>query len=160
MPRAGDSHAEMVRALDILVSRKQMQAYFQRISTEAGIELPAGECWLLAQARRQGSLEVGELVGRLGAHRERIQCARADLITKGLLAIKRGDCSEDERVELTAAGREAADRVVACVRRRLQSVLDGWSPEQHSDLVQLLNEFAAEVVPASQLLRHRNLEVM
>ena len=39
MPRPPDSLAEIIRALGVLVGRKQMRAYLERVATEAGVDL-------------------------------------------------------------------------------------------------------------------------
>ena len=36
-----------MRALGVLVGRKQMLAYLQRLATEAGVDLPLPDCWVL-----------------------------------------------------------------------------------------------------------------
>ena len=47
---------------------------------------------------------------------------------------------------LTAAGRDALDRLVAARRERLAELLDGWSPEREAELAALLTRMAREVV--------------
>ena len=60
---------------------------------------------------------------------------------------QRGLCGADMR--LTDAGVETADRLTSAVRERLETLLEGWSPEQYPDLVHLLDHFAAEIVSGS-----------
>jgi DNA-binding MarR family transcriptional regulator len=47
---------------------------------------------------------------------------------------------------LTPAGREAVEKLVAARRASLARLLDGWSPDQHVDLAQLLTRLATELV--------------
>ena len=55
-------------------------------------------------------------------------------------------------LQLSPAGAEIADRITAAVRDRLEGLLEGWSPEQYPDLVQLLDHFAAEIVSGSTVV--------
>ena len=47
-------------------------------------------------------------------------------------------------VVLTAAGRDALERLVAARRERLAELLDGWSPEREADLAALLTRMARD----------------
>ena len=47
---------------------------------------------------------------------------------------------------LTAAGRDALDRLVAARRERLAELLDGWSPEREAELAALLTRMARDTV--------------
>jgi DNA-binding MarR family transcriptional regulator len=47
---------------------------------------------------------------------------------------------------LTPAGSAAADRVFAARREGLERLLDGWSPEQHADLAQMLDRLSRALV--------------
>jgi DNA-binding MarR family transcriptional regulator len=47
---------------------------------------------------------------------------------------------------LTPAGSAASDRVFAARREGLERLLDGWSPEQHADLAQMLDRLARALV--------------
>ena len=51
-----------------------------------------------------------------------------------------------EGVVLTAAGRDALDRLVAARRQSLAELLDGWSPEREAELAALLTRMASETV--------------
>ena len=46
---------------------------------------------------------------------------------------------------LTPAGQEAVEKLVAARRASLARLLDGWSPEQHHDLAELLTRLANEL---------------
>ena len=51
-----------------------------------------------------------------------------------------------EAVVLTAAGRDALERLVAARRERLAELLDGWSPEREAELAALLTRMARDIV--------------
>jgi DNA-binding MarR family transcriptional regulator len=151
MPRGDDSQVEIIRALGVLVGRQRMRAYLERVAAEAGVDLPLNECWVLVQIRR-GYNDPVFLGERSGASPQAVESTLADLADKGLVKHSTGDDTSGIPVELTESGSAIADTLVATVRDRLEKLLDGWSPEQYPDLLSLLNQFAAEVIPARQPL--------
>jgi DNA-binding MarR family transcriptional regulator len=152
-----------------------MRAYLERVAAESGIELPVAQCWLLVQYRRHGSPDLGELAERHRVPIEALESALSELDREGLVATRdaehdggtgsvdrtsarstdltpaRDGADMGGRFTLTTAGAEVADRLIANVRSRLEGLLAGWSPEQYPDLVKLLTEFAAEVVPQGRV---------
>jgi hypothetical protein len=120
-----------------------MRDYLQRLAIEAGVDLPLNECWVLVQLRR-GCNDIPALCERSGAPAEAIESTLATLAGKGLIT--------NPPAQLTDGGTVIADRLLATVRDRLDKLLDGWSPEQYPDLVHLLSEMAAEVIPARESL--------
>ena len=74
------------------------------------------------------------------------------LVQKGLAARPPAGDPLDGSLALTEHGAEVADLLLGTVRDRLEKLLDGWSPDQYSELGHLLNQFAAEVIPAREPL--------
>ena len=139
-PRSPDSLAEIARALSVLIGRKRMLEYLRRLTTEAGVDLPLADGWVLVQLRRNPSWDRAALLAL--AHEQKISAedvdaAERDVVAKGLLT---------KDLQLTPTGTEIADRLRATLRARLEVLLDGWSPEQYPDLVRLLDQFSAEIV--------------
>jgi EmrB/QacA subfamily drug resistance transporter len=151
MPRGDDSLAEIVRALGVLVGRQRMRAYFERVAVEAGVDIPINECWVLVQLRR-GYSDPLVLSERSGAPPDTVHSTFDALVQKGLVARAGNGEAVDGSVQLTQRGTAIADTLLANVRDRLEKLLEGWSPEQYSDLSNLLNQFAAEVIPARESL--------
>jgi EmrB/QacA subfamily drug resistance transporter len=142
-PRSPDSLAEIGRALSVLVGRQKMIAYFARVASEAGVDLPLASCWVLVELRRHPGLSEADL--RALAVRQKMT---SEAIDSAIQDVKdRGLC--DAELRLTDAGVETADVLTAAVRARLETLLEGWSPEQYPDLVELLDHFAAEIVSGS-----------
>jgi EmrB/QacA subfamily drug resistance transporter len=151
VPRGDDSLAEIVRALGVLVGRQRMRSYFERIAIEADVDLPINECWVLVQLRR-GYRDPLVLSERSGASPEVIHSTLDALTQNGLIARPTAGDAQDGSLQLTERGTAIADTLLSTVRDRLEQLLEGWSPEQYSDLGRLLNEFAAEVIPARESL--------
>ena len=62
-PRSGDSLSEILRALSVLVGRQQMRQWLDRVASDAGMDLPIADGWVLVQLRR-GRSEPPILGGR------------------------------------------------------------------------------------------------
>ena len=139
-PRNADSLAEIGRALSVLVGRPKMVAYFARVASEAGVDLPLPSCWVLVQLRRDPGLDEPALRAIAEQNKltpEATEDALKDVKSRGLVGAD---------LKLSPAGAEIADRITTAVRQRLEGLLEGWSPEQYPELVQLLDHFAAEIV--------------
>jgi DNA-binding MarR family transcriptional regulator len=128
-----------------------MRAYLERVAAEAGVDLPINECWVLAQLRR-GYTDPRVLSERSGAPPDAVRSTLDKLVEKGLATRPAAGDTLDGSVELTERGGAIADKLLTTVRDRLEKLLEGWSPDQYADLGNLLNEFAAEVIPAREPL--------
>jgi hypothetical protein len=50
------------------------------------------------------------------------------------------------------SGTVVADELIGAVRQRLEGLLEGWSPEHYPELVQVLGQFASDIVPGTPVL--------
>jgi EmrB/QacA subfamily drug resistance transporter len=142
-PRTPDSLAEIGRALSVLVGRRKMAAYFARVASDAGVDLPLATCWVLVTLRRGPGLDERGL--RTLAEQHKLTSEATD----GAIRDARDRALVDAGMQLTPAGADIADRLTSAVRERLEGLLQGWSPEQYPELVQLLDHFATEIVSGS-----------
>jgi EmrB/QacA subfamily drug resistance transporter len=203
MPRPADSLAEIIRALGVLVGRQQMREWLERVATEAGVDLPLSECWIVTQLRRDPDCNLPAMAGRVGLEPGAFEAARDDLLRRALVTVpaaidsresaasqepsrpadtsghgsaspagapqmseltsnsrvpdlaRTGDGSKSNgspALALTPAGVEVADELLDAVRSRLESLLEGWSPERYPELVTVLDKFASDLVPARPAL--------
>jgi DNA-binding MarR family transcriptional regulator len=123
-----------------------MREYFQRILDDAEIDVPVGECWLLVQLRK-GCGDTTDLAQRSGATDDVIHAALTNLEARHLVTIS---ADETPAIALTDSGVTLADLVLARTRERLDKLLDGWTPDRYPELARTLDEFAVEIIPATQ----------
>jgi DNA-binding MarR family transcriptional regulator len=140
-PKHHDPLPEIERALSTLARRDTRERILERLCRQAGIELTARQCWVLAR--------VGE-----SEPTNAFAIAEAHAVDPARVAARIGELREHGYVEgpadaivLTAAGRDALDRLVAARRQRLADLLEGWSPEREADLAALLTRMASDTVP-------------
>ena len=162
-PGPGDSCSEMCRALSVLVGRQQMRQWLEHVAAEAGTDLPLADCWVLVRLRRDPQVDLPDLATADKIPVAALDGAVADLIGRGLLVAgttsdlvvthgaARAEVANDARPAptLSSSGAVVADQLIDAVRDRLESLLEGWSPEQFPELLQLLDQFACDVVPGT-----------
>jgi EmrB/QacA subfamily drug resistance transporter len=150
-PSSGDSLAEILRALSVLVGRQQMRDWLQRVADEAGSDLPLADGWVLVQLRRSPNADLISLADAQKVPLHVLDGAVADLVDRGLLTDSGGEDAtlESPTLALSPSGALVADQVIDTVRERLESLLDGWSPEHYPELVKVLGQFASEIVPGT-----------
>jgi EmrB/QacA subfamily drug resistance transporter len=139
-PKHHDPLPEIERALSTLSRRDSRERILDRLARQAGVELTARQCWVLAR--------VGE-----GAPTDAFAIAEAQAVDPARVAARIGELRElgyvdgpAEAVVLTAAGGDILERLVAARRERLATLLDGWSPEGEAELAALLTRMARDVV--------------
>jgi EmrB/QacA subfamily drug resistance transporter len=136
-PRAPDSLAEMERALSVLADRDARHAAYRDVAERAGVGLSPLAIWTLGRLEEDPAATPATLAERYGVSPERAQSAVAEL----------GDRACTQNGSLTTAGHDALARVRAARRERLAERLEGWSPERHRDLEDLIQRLARDLPP-------------
>jgi EmrB/QacA subfamily drug resistance transporter len=131
---------ELERSLSLLAGREQRWQLYERLAIRAGIELPPPELWLLARLGEREPLSGAELT-ELWSDGQPIDDALGRLRERSLV-----DDRNDGRIALTEQGREDYERLVAAKCSRLHELLDGWNPEQHAELQQLVDTLGRDLV--------------
>ena len=127
---------EIERALLRLADGDLRKKGYERIAALAGLDLPAGSCWVLARLAKHGDVAGVELAREAGVSVEAGRPHVDKLVALGMVQ------RDDGMLLLTPAGSAAADRVFAARRDGLERLLADWSPEQHADLAQMLDRLS------------------
>jgi len=139
-PTERSSAGELERALSKLADTDLRRRGYERLAQMAGLDLPAGSCWVLSRLARLGPVSGEELARQAGVPVEQGR-PYVDKLVAADLVERRGGL-----LELTADGRRAADRLTAARHDGLARLCAGWSPEQHADLAAMLNRLAGELL--------------
>ncbi|MFI0351666.1 MFS transporter [Actinomadura sp. 9N407] len=138
-PTFRSSQHEIERALSELM-RKDPKAteLYARLGELARVDLPAGSMWALCRIAREGRVGSEELAERAGVPVEWGRPYVDRLVQEGYAVRLDGE------VIATESGQDVAARLVKARRAGLARHLDGWEPEEHPELAELLSKLATE----------------
>jgi EmrB/QacA subfamily drug resistance transporter len=139
-PKHHESLPEIERALSTLARRDSRERILDRLCQQAGLDLTARQCWVLARVSEGEPIDAEVIAEEHAVDPKRVGARITELRELGYVE------GPDDQASLTAAGRDAIERLVAARRERLSELLDGWSPEQESELATLLSRMARDVV--------------
>jgi EmrB/QacA subfamily drug resistance transporter len=159
MPEARTSLQEVERALAVLVRRESRGDMYRRLAARAGLQLEPEGCWLLYRIGQYDVHDVTALVTHLDVPLERMRPALDSLSAAGFLQpAADGVGRSGDGLFLSDAGRAAVDRLVEARRAGLADLLEGFSPEEHPELADLLRRLAVELLADdATLLREASL---
>jgi EmrB/QacA subfamily drug resistance transporter len=139
-PSPGTSLDELERALTKLSSREDVRARYEATIAKSGMDIGVSEAYGLFRLWNYGPTRVEDLPSRLKKPMAQIRPHLDNLVTTGRVAI-RGD-GPDATVVMTESGEAAVEALSAARRAILSEKLDGWSPEQHGELLAMLRQLA------------------
>jgi EmrB/QacA subfamily drug resistance transporter len=131
---------EVERALSRLASADIRRRGYERLAALAGLDLPAGSCWVLTRLAKQGAVAGEELARQAGIEVGRGRTYLDRLVAERMVVRANGT------LILTPSGSAAADRLFAARREGLRELLADWSPEQHAELADLLNRLSRAIL--------------
>ncbi len=141
VPRENSSLREIERAIAAIAPRQERWSLYERAAARAGVDVPPPALWLLARLGEHAPVAPGALAHRLGVEAGRVDEIAPELVSRGFVQ-ERGDGA----LELTPAGADAVERIVALRREGLRELLHGWDPDAHPELRRLLDDFARSLV--------------
>jgi EmrB/QacA subfamily drug resistance transporter len=147
LPKHRTSLQELERSLTVLTSREHRRELFGRLNARAGLRIDPVESWLLLLIDRHPDWDTARLGRERSVGAERVTKLIRRATDERLITVTDGD----ERIlhgrpRLTPAGRHAVERLLAARRQGLNDLLDGWSPEEHDELCQLVDRLTRELL--------------
>jgi DNA-binding MarR family transcriptional regulator len=144
MPAAPDSYEELVRGLSAVVGRDVRRKHIERIVARAGVRLGAPAAWLLMRLDERSGIPLDQLAHR-APYDVHVLGGAADELRGAGLVVER--TAGTKGLELTRAGCEVLERIVAARRAHIEEVFGQWSAEEREDLAALLKRVSRELVP-------------
>jgi DNA-binding MarR family transcriptional regulator len=139
--RDDDALREIERALSRLARREERWHLYERLAARAGLDLAPPELWLLARLGERTPLTEGQLDEQLPVDPLEIAAALKQLERRSLVERRDGG-----PIELTKSGREDYERIVTARRDGLRDLLDGWDPDEHPPLRELIDKLGRDLV--------------
>ena len=147
-PTARTSKAELELALArLLYHDRDARALYSRLALHAGADLEAGSVWALcrlASEGPEGSIGAAELAARARTTREHGRPYIDALVSRGLVERR----ARGERLAITPAGRDLAERIFLVRRMAMDHLVADWQPELHPELAELLERLCRESLGA------------
>jgi EmrB/QacA subfamily drug resistance transporter len=134
-PRDGSSIDELEARLGKLAQRENRHLVYERLASVANIDVTPGEAWLLLRVDQVDASSAEELAARYKLHADTVAGQLDDLRSQGLV-------EGSPQVRLTESGHAAVQKMAEARQEALHRFLEEWQPEQHPEVVQLLERFA------------------
>ena len=127
MPNEAASLRELERIVTTLARRENHWRVYDRLAQRAGLELAPVEVWLLARLGEGAQVDLADprLAGASTALRD-----RALLLDGGL----------------APSGQAVYATVLEARKQGLTELLEGWGPEEHDEVMAMLDRLARELV--------------
>ncbi len=135
------SAAELERALVRLSATDLRRRGYERMAEMSGLDLPAASCWVLTHLAKQDHVAGEELARQAGVTVEYGRPYVDKLVERGMVTRE-----DDGTLQLTSAGRAAADRLFAARHDLLGQLIADWSPEQNAELTELLTRLSRSLL--------------
>ena len=137
MPRDATSLEELERIIALLVARENRWRVYADLARRAAIELPAPELWMLARLGEREPMTLSSLSAELEIPEQQLALPLDALCERGI-----ADKKANGKLELTPAGAAMRDRIVAARRKGLADMLARWRPQEHPDVLALIERMA------------------
>ncbi len=133
---------EIELALDRISARENRAELYQTLATRAGVELPPRSCWLLYRLSEYPACSVTDLALKLKVDPALIEPGLDGLVAAGMVEARRTGGAGDVDLHLTASGADAMERLTEARRRGLTDLLEGWNPEEHPEIIEMVKDLA------------------
>jgi DNA-binding MarR family transcriptional regulator len=140
----------MELALTRLSDRENRVELYQTLAQRAGIDLPPRAVWLLYRLADQPDCTVSDVAKRLKVSTDVIQPGVDGLLAAGMIQEQRrgADCD----LSLTVAGTTALDKLTEARRAGLTELLEGWNPEEHPEIIEMVKDLAHSLLADDERL--------
>jgi len=135
----------MELALQRVSARENRGELYRALAERAGVDLQPRAVWLLYRLTDHPASTVSEVATRLKVDPDLIRPAVDSLVTAGMVEERRRHGSERE-FHLTAVGRSAIEKLTDARRRSLTELLEGWDPEEHPEVIDMVREMAHQLL--------------
>jgi EmrB/QacA subfamily drug resistance transporter len=137
MPRDATSLQELERIVTVLVAHENRWRVYADLARRAAIDLPAPELWMLARLGEREPMTLQSLSAELKIPASVLEPPLDALCARGI-----AEKGADAALHLTPAGLAMRDRAVAARRKGLADMLARWQPDEHPDVLALIDRLA------------------
>jgi EmrB/QacA subfamily drug resistance transporter len=147
---------EIELALERVSARENRGELYRTLATRAGVDLPPRSVWLLYRLSENPAVTVTELAQKLKVDPGLIQPGVEGLVAAGMVESRRASASGsgngDRDLFVTASGAAAMERLTEARRSGLTELLEGWNPEEHPEVIEMVKELAHSLLADDERL--------
>ncbi len=148
--QARTSLQEIELALQRVSARENRAELYETLAHRAGVDLPPRAVWLLYRLSERPACTVEEVADALHVDPSIIQPGVDGLVSAGMIREhQRGD---DCDLHLTTSGTQALEKLTEARRRGLTELLEGWNPEEHPEVIELVKQLAHSLLADDESL--------
>jgi DNA-binding MarR family transcriptional regulator len=150
MHESRSSLQEIELALERVAQRENRHELYTALAGRAGLDLEARPCWLLYRFADRPDCTLESVASRLKVDPKRIEEGIDALVQKGLVNMDQGpgECE----FTLTDQGQDAIVRLRDARRAGLTELLEGWDPEEHPEIEDMVRRLAHELLADDEKL--------
>jgi EmrB/QacA subfamily drug resistance transporter len=137
MPRDATSLEELERIVTALIAHENRWRVYADLARRASVDLPAPELWMLARLGEREPMTIASLSAELRISEPQLAGPLDSLCERGIV-----EKTGSGELQLSALGTTMRDRVVTARRKGLADMLARWQPEQHPDVLALIERLA------------------
>lgn len=145
MPAIRTSIEELARSLSVLARHENQRFVYQRLLENAGIPLDVRHGWALLRLADHPGLSVAQSAHDLKVPVDAWQQAVLKLMEDGYITEFPG-ADGNTVINLSPSGQDAIDRLSQARQQGLSHLLEGWDPDQHADILELLSRLARDIM--------------
>jgi DNA-binding MarR family transcriptional regulator len=138
--QARSSLDEIELALQRMSARENRAELYETLAQRAGVELPPRSVWLLYRLADRPACTVEEVAEHLKVDPSIIQPGVDGLASAGMIEERRRGAECD--IYLTKSGSDAVSKLTDARRRGLTELLEGWNPDEHPEVIEMVKELA------------------
>jgi DNA-binding MarR family transcriptional regulator len=144
MPEVNTSLQQVRQAVDRVTRRENRREVYRTLAERAGIAIEPDECWMLYRLTDRPGCTVQSIAQGLRVSPDPLRTA-VNGLEQGGFVTRAGD-DDNREIRLTEAGNDAVERLTAARRQGLTQLLEGWNPDEHLELQELVKKLAHELL--------------
>jgi len=144
LPEPRSSLGEVQRILERAAGRENRRELYSSLTTRAGLDIEPRASWLLYRLSDRPDCTIEQVGSSLKVDPELLASALDALVDEGM--VERVACPQGDQLVLTAAGTDAIERLTAARRASMTELLDGWAPEDHPEVIEMIRHLAHELL--------------
>jgi len=150
MPDGRTSLQELQLLLDRIASRENRAELYRNLADRAGLDLEPKAVWTLYRLADRPDCTLEDVCRELKVPAERIEPGVTALETAGM--VQRHQDASGCRLEVTDRGRGAIEKLTAARREGMTELLEGWNPDEHPEIVDMVRKLAQELLADDEKL--------